>query len=346
MAAIDLRSDTVTLPSPEMRRAMYEAELGDDVWGDDPTVNRLQEHMAELLGVEATLFVPSGTMGNLAAVLAHCRRGDEVVLGDQAHIFHYEGGGASVLGATVMRTIPTLPDGTLPLEALRASVRDPSDVHQARTALFCLENTHNRCGGAVLPLDYMRQARALADELGLPIHLDGARLFNAAVYLGVPACELARYVDSVNVCFSKGLGAPVGSILCGRRDFIAEAHRWRKMLGGGMRQAGVLAAAALYALEHMVERLADDHDNARLLAEGLCALPGVRLAQPAVQTNIVYVDIADTGRSAREFVARLDAAGVLTGDVSGSVLRLVTHYGVERADVDEALRRIARALND
>lgn len=341
---IDLRSDTVTLPSPEMRRAMYEAELGDDVWGDDPTVNSLQDYTAALLGTEAALFVPSGTMGNLVAVLAHTRRGDAVVMGDESHMYHYEGGGASVLGATAMRAVPTLPDGMLPLEALRAAVRDPGDVHQARPGLLCLENTHNRRGGAVLPLDYMVQARAVAREAGLPIHLDGARLFNAAVYLGVPARDIVRHVDSVNVCFSKGLAAPVGSILCGQAGFIDEARRWRKMVGGGMRQAGVLAAAALYALHHMVERLANDHANARHLAEALSALPGLRLAQPSVQTNIVYIEVGETGVSADAFVERLREEGVLAGATGPTTVRFVTHYGIELAAIEDAVGRIERAL--
>lgn len=344
ISIIDLRSDTLTLPPPEMRRAMYEAELGDDVYREDPTINRLQEYTAELLGKEAALFVPSGTMGNFVAVLTHCQRGHEVMTGSESHIFHYEGGNSSVLGGVAMRTVPNAPDGTIPVEELRAAVRDPSDEHCPRTGLIALENTQNRCGGTVLAPAYMRDVRALADEIGVPVHLDGARLFNAAVYLGVPARELVRDVDSVTFCFSKGLAAPVGSILCGSRAFIEEALRWRKMLGGGMRQAGMLAAAGLYALQHMVERLADDHENARLLAAGLAAIPGLRLAQPSVQTNIVIVDVAGTGLTSQQFTDRLTASGVLTSGFGGSLVRLVTHYGVERADVEDALTRIGQAI--
>ncbi|SRR5579883_64166 len=340
---IDLRSDTVTLPSPEMRRAMYEAELGDDVFGDDPTVNRLQEKVADLVGTEAALFVASGTMGNLLAIMSHCQRGDEVLYGDQAHMFLYEAGGGSVLGGTTARAVPTAPDGTLSIDALRAAVRDRRDVHQPRTALICLENTHNRRGGAVLALEYMSRVRALADEIGVPLHLDGARIFNAAVYLGLPVREVARAASTLNFCFSKGLGAPVGSILCGPRDFIERAHRWRKMVGGGMRQAGVLAAAGIYALDHMVDRLAEDHDNARALAEGLAAIPGIRIAQAEVQTNIVYTDIAGTGMGAEQFSARLKEAGVLCAG-GGTTVRFVTHYGIERADIDQALSRTQQAL--
>jgi threonine aldolase len=341
---IDLRSDTVTLPPPEMRRAMYEAELGDDVYREDPTINRLQARTAALLGMEAALFVPSGTMGNLVAVLTHCRRGDEIILGDESHMFHYEGGNSSVLGGTAMHPVPNAPDGTIRLETLRAAVRDPADEHCARTALICLENTHNRCGGAVLEPAYMEAVRTVADEIGVPVHLDGARLFNAAVYCGVPVRELVRYVDSVSFCFSKGLAAPVGSILCGSRAFIAEALRWRKLVGGGMRQAGVLAAAGLYALEHMVERLADDHDNARALADGLSEIRGLRLAQPDVQTNIVIVDVAEAGVDPLAFVHDLEEVGVLGSHFGGSLVRFVTHYGIERSDVEKTVARVHQVM--
>ncbi len=344
-SVIDFRSDTVTLPPPAMRRAMYEAELGDDVYGEDPTINALQDRMAALLGTEAALFVASGTMGNLVAVLSHCGRGDQVIVGDQSHMFNYEGGGSSVLGGTVLRTVPTALDGTLPLDELRAAIYSGDDPHQARTGLIGLENTHNRRGGPALGPSYLRAVHQIAREAGVPLHLDGARLFNAAVALGCPARELVRHVDSVSVCFSKGLAAPVGSILCGTKDFIAEALRWRKMVGGSMRQAGVLAAAALYALEHMIERLAEDHDNARLLSAGLCDIEGVRSAQLQVQTNIVLVDIAATGLTAGAFADRLAASGVLCSPFGGSVIRFVTHYGIERADVEAALRRAQQALS-
>ena len=350
---IDLRSDTVTLPPLAMRRAMYEAELGDDVYGEDPTVTKLQERVAAMLGKEAARFVPSGTLATLLAVLAHCRRGDEVIMGDQAHMFYYEGGGGSVLGATTTRTVPNRPDGALPPEELRAAVREAGNPHYPRTGLICLENTHNRRGGAVLTPAYMAEARAVAGEAGaavnpggrpIPVHLDGARLFNAAVALGVPVHEVAGDADSVYVCFSKGLAAPVGSALCGPRAFIEEAYRWRKMVGGGMRQAGVIAAGALYALEHMVDRLAEDHANARTLAGGLVEIPGLRLAQPAVDTNIVCVDTADTGLAPHEALSRLKDAGVLAAPFGGAVIRFVTHYGIERPHVEDAVARTRRAL--
>jgi threonine aldolase len=334
---IDFRSDTVTLPPPEMRRAMYEAELGDDVWGEDPTVNTLQERAAALLGKEAGLFVSSGTMGNLIAILVHCRRGDEILVGDHSHIFNHEGGGSAALGGVAFHPLPTLADGSLSLDALRAARRDPGDSHNARTALICLENTCNARGGVCLAPPYLAQVRALARDLSLPVHVDGARIFNAAVSLGVPVADLARDADSITFCFSKGLAAPIGSMLCGPRGLVEEARRWRKVLGGGMRQVGVLAAAGLYALDHMVTRLAEDHENARRLAAGLAEIEGLRLAQSGVETNIVYVDVSGMGMPATDFVRRLTAAGVLSGESSPSLVRFVTHYGIDRHDVDSAI---------
>jgi threonine aldolase len=342
-APIDLRSDTVTIPGPEMRKAMAAAEVGDDVFGEDPTVNRLQETAAAMLGQQAGLFVPSGTMANLLAVLSHCRRGDEAIVGDQAHIVHSERGGASALAGVAIRTVPNAPDGTLPLSGIRAAVRDPGDVHQPPTGLICVENTQNRCGGAVLGPGYMRELRALADELKLPLHLDGARVFNAAIALGVPVSELTGPADSVYLCLSKGLGAPVGSLLLGSKALIATARHWRKALGGGMRQAGVIAAAGLWALDHMVERLADDHANARALAEALAEVPGLALAQETVSTNIVLVDVSGLGLSAKEACARFKAAGVLASPFGATIVRFVTHDGIGRADVLEAARRIGKA---
>jgi threonine aldolase len=251
---IDLRSDTVTQPTLEMREAMLKAELGDDVFSDDPTINRLEEIAAAKLAKEAAVFVASGTMGNLTSLLTHCGRGEEVIVGDQAHIFRYEAGGSSTLGGIAQFQIPNNPDGTLPLDRVEAAIRG-SDQHEARTKLIALENTHNRCGGTVLPIAYMKQVRELADRHNLKVHLDGARVFNAAVALGADVAAITRYVDSVTFCLSKGLSAPVGSVICGPREFIAQARRYRKMLGGGMRQAGVLAAAGIVALEKMVDRL-------------------------------------------------------------------------------------------
>ena len=327
MTPIDLRSDTVTQPTAAMRAAMAAAELGDDVFGDDPTVNALQARIAALLGKEAALFVPTGTQSNLCGLMAHCQRGDEYIVGQMAHTYRWEGGGAAVLGSIQPQPLPQQADGTMRLEDIEAAIK-PDDAHFARSRLLALENTW---GGQVLPLSYIEAATALARKKGLATHLDGARLFNAVVASGTPAASIAHHFDSVSVCFSKGLGAPVGSALVGSRDFIARAHRVRKMLGGGMRQAGVLAAAALHALDHHVERLADDHANARALADGLLGLPGVTVQPP--QTNILFVDLAP--ERAAGVVARLRAAGVLCTGLYR--LRFVTHLDVSAADVQRAI---------
>ena len=331
---IDLRSDTVTQPTAAMREAMLRAPLGDDVFGDDPTVNALQERIAGELGFEAALFMPTGTQSNLCALMSHCQRGDEYIVGQMAHTYRMEGGGGAVLGSLQPQPLAHQADGTLALADIEAAIK-PDDSHFARSRLLCLENTF---GGKVLPLDYIEAAAALARRHGLDTHLDGARLFNAAVASGVPAREITRHFDSVSVCFSKGLGAPAGSALCGSKAFIARAHRWRKMAGGGMRQAGVLAAAALYALDHHVQRLADDHANARRLAEGLQGLPGVGV--PAAQTNMVFVDLAPE-RSAG-LVQRLREAGVLCTGLYQ--LRLVTHLDVQREDIERAVDALRRTL--
>ena len=334
MKPIDLRSDTVTRPTPAMREAMARAELGDDVFGDDPTVNALQARVAALLGKEAALFVPTGTMSNLCGLMAHCQRGDEYLVGQMAHTYRWEGGGAAVLGSIQPQPLPQQADGSIALADIEANIK-PDDAHFARSRLLALENTW---GGQVLPQAYAEQACALAHGRGLATHLDGARLFNAAVASGRTVAELAAPFDSVSVCFSKGLGTPAGSALVGSKDLIARAHRVRKMLGGGLRQAGVLAAAALHALDHHVERLAQDHANARLLAEGLQGLDGVRVTPP--QTNIVFVDIAPA--KAAGLVERLQAAGVLcTGLVR---IRFVTHLDVNRGDIERALPIIRAAL--
>jgi threonine aldolase len=327
MSIVDLRSDTVTKPTPAMREAMARAEVGDDVFGDDPTVNALQQRIATMLGFEAALFVPSGTQSNLVAIMSHCQRGDEYIVGQMAHTYRWEGGGAAVLGSVQPQPLAHQGDGTLALADIEAAIK-PDDAHFARSRLLCLENT---LGGRALPLAYMRDATALACRRGLAAHLDGARLFNAATALHVSAGEIAQHFDSVSVCFSKGLGAPVGSALCGSREFIARAHRWRKMAGGGMRQAGVLAAAALHALEHHVERLAEDHANARRLAEGLAGLPGVTVELP--QTNIVFVEVA--GKRAVGLLDHLKACGVLATGLYR--LRFVTHLDVDAAGVDRAV---------
>ena len=338
-AAIDLRSDTVTRPTSAMREAMYRAEVGDDVYGEDPTVNHLEELAAEAVGKEAALFVPTGTMGNAIAILTHCRRGDEIIVGDRAHIYLYEVGGAARLNGSPARAIPNLPDGSLDPQRLLASFLG-DDVHEARTGLLCVENTHNMCGGRALSPMTLRALAAPARQRGVPVHMDGARLFNAAVALGVPARELAAEADSVMFCLSKGLSAPVGSMLAGSRDFIAQARRGRKLLGGGMRQAGVLAAAGIVGLTEMVERLADDHANAQRLAQGLAEIPGIRIAPETVETNILFFDALDAdGQPQNEAFTRAAAAqGVLFsgGDLGG--IRAVTHDGISVADIDRALQ--------
>ena len=335
MKPVDLRSDTVTQPTPAMREAMMRAALGDDVFGDDPSVNALQARIAALCAKEAALFVPTGTMGNLCGLMAHCQRGDEYLVGQMAHTYRWEGGGAAVLGSIQPQPLAQQPDGSIPLADIEAAIK-PDDAHFARTRLLALENTW---GGQILPQGYVEQACALAHGRGLATHLDGARLFNAAVASGRPVAELAAPFDSVSVCFSKGLGTPAGSVLVGSRELVARAHRVRKMLGGGMRQAGVLAAAALHALDHHVERLAEDHANARLLAEGLQGLDGVSVATP--QTNIVFVDVVPA--KAAGLVERLKAAGVLCTGLYR--LRFVTHLDVGRADIERAVPVIRAALH-
>ncbi|NOY99138.1 MAG: low-specificity L-threonine aldolase [Chloroflexi bacterium] len=334
MQLIDLRSDTVTQPTPEMREAMAKAQVGDDVYGEDPTVNRLQEMAAELLGKEAGLFIPSGTMGNLSAVLAHCGRGDEVILGDKAHIFLYEGGGISALGGVHSRQLINRADGSLLLDDIRAAIR-PKDAHAPVTRLIALENTHNRCGGTFFTPEYGRQVGELARERGLATHLDGARIFNAAAALDVPAKEIAAPFDSVTFCLSKGLCAPVGSVLCGSRAFIAKAHRIRKQVGGGMRQAGILAAAGIVALERMTDRLGEDHARARKLAEGLAGVSGLVLDEGTPHTNMIFMNLAESvPYPAAKVAAHMrQAHGVLIGVAGERRFRLVLHYWIDAAAV-------------
>jgi threonine aldolase len=324
---VDLRSDTVTRPTRAMRAFMANASVGDDVFGDDPSVNALQEKVAAMLGKEAALYVASGTQSNLVAIMSHCGRGDEYIVGQMAHTYRWEGGGAAVLGSVQPQPLEHEADGRLALARIEGAIK-PNDAHFAKSRLLCLENT---IGGKVLPLDYLEAATALARGRGLATHLDGARLFNAAVKLGVPAATLAAPFDSVSVCFSKGLGAPIGSALVGSRAFIAGAHRWRKMVGGGMRQAGVVAAAALYALEHHVDRLADDHALATRLADGLDGLPGLAVERP--QSNIVFADLK--GDRAPGLLAHLKSRGVLATGLYR--LRFVTHLDVDAEGVDRAV---------
>ncbi|MDI6451650.1 low-specificity L-threonine aldolase [Anaerobaca lacustris] len=344
MKTIDVRSDTVTLPSPEMRQAISQAELGDDVFGEDPTVLRLERRLADLVGKEAALLVASGTMGNLVCVLTHCGRGDEVILGDQSHTFYYEAGGISALGGIHPHTIPNQGDGTLRLEDIRAAIR-PDNVHFPRTGLICLENTQNRCGGAALSAEYSDAVASLARDNGLAVHLDGARIFNAAVALGVDVSMLTRGADSVSICLSKGLAAPVGSVVCGSQPFIDAARRTRKILGGGMRQAGIIAAAGLVALDSMIDRIHDDHANAARLAKGIAELSGLQIDPAGVRTNIVYFDVVREGLSAETLVSRLAQRDVKMLCSGPGRIRAVTHYGIDRNDIDRTLSAMADALD-
>jgi len=342
MKTIDLRSDTVTRPTEGMRQAMARAVVGDDVYGEDPSVNRLQEMMAERVGMEAGLFVASGTMGNIVAILTHAGRGDEMILGSMAHTFLYEGGGAAGLGGVHPSVVANAEDGTLPLDEVKSAIR-AENVHFPRSRLLCLENTHNRCGGTILPDGYTEAACEMAHAHGMSVHLDGARLFNAAVAGGVSPAELACGVDSVMICLSKGLGAPVGSVLCGSRAFIDAALRVRKIVGGGMRQAGIIAAAGIYALENHVQRLRDDHENAKRLAVGIDAIPGLRvLARP--QTNLVYLEIdpeqvGDASLDAEVLSKTLKSSGVLANPLGSNryQMRMVTHIDVSSEDIGRAL---------
>jgi len=342
MKIIDLRSDTITLPTEEMRRAMYEAEVGDDVHREDPTVNRLEELAAEVMGKEAALFTTSGTMSNLLGVLTNTRPGDEIIVGSEAHIVWYEVGGASALGGVVVRTVPNDEDGKLGAADVEKAIR-AENIHFPKSALLCLENTHNRCGGAVLTREYTEEISGLAHQHGLQVHLDGARIFNAAVALGIPARELAAPVDTVNFCLSKGLSAPVGSLFCGTKEAVERARKWRKMLGGGMRQAGVIAAAGIVAIEKMVERLAEDHANARRLVEGLARIPGFSVRPEKVSTNIVNFEFPP---EVSDFVIKMGERGVRFLSRGGQSVRAVTNRMVGAEDIEEALGRINRLVKD
>jgi threonine aldolase len=343
MEFVDLRSDTVTHPTPEMREAMARAVVGDDVYGDDPTVNRLQEMAAEMLGKEAALFVPSGTMGNLLALMVHCQRGDEVMVGSHSHIYLNEAGGMAALGGIYPCPIANQKDGTLGLDDLRASIRS-EDVHHTITRLICLENTQNICGGIPLTAEYTQQVGGLARENGLRLHIDGARIFNSAVAQNVSVRELVAPADSVMFCLSKGLASPIGSMLAGSREFIKRARHLRKMLGGGMRQAGVLAAACIISLESMIERLDDDHTRARKLAEGLSSIPGIQVDPGSPATNMVYFNLAEGLPDAGELTMRLKRHGILVDPDGPGRFRLVTHYWIDDQGVEKAVTGFREAL--
>ncbi|RPH59367.1 MAG: low-specificity L-threonine aldolase [Chloroflexi bacterium] len=343
MNYIDLRSDTVTQPTPAMREAMAKAPVGDDVFGDDPTINQLQELAAEKLGKEAGLYVPSGTMGNLAAILSHCTRGDEAIMGKRSHTFLYEGGGISTLGGVHSCQINEQPNGALALEDIEAVLRDADDPHQPVSRLIEIENTHNRCGGTYQSPEYLRQLGDFAHARGLVVHMDGARLFNAAVAQGVDVKQLSGPVDSVTFCLSKGLCAPVGSVLCGSREFIKKARKIRKHLGGGMRQAGIIAAAGIVALETMVERLADDHARARKLAAGLRAIPGLLVDEPP--TNMVFFNLADSAKvTAEQIEEEMKERGILVHATGARRFRLVTHYWIDDAAVEKTVEGLKQVI--
>jgi len=340
MKWIDLRSDTVTLPTEKMRKAMAEAELGDDVYGEDPTVNRLQDLSAERMGKEAALFVPSGTMGNLASILAHCGRGDEVIMGDCAHTFLYEAGGISALGGIHPHTVPNQQDGTILLEDIKGAIR-ADNIHFPKSRLLILENTHNRCGGVTISKEYLEKAAKIAHDVGLSVHLDGARIFNASVDLGLPVSDLVNMVDSVTFCLSKGLCAPVGSVICGTKPFIEKVLRMRKQLGGGMRQAGVLAAAGIVALEEMVDRLTEDHQRAAQLARELESLPGIYLEKGSPNTNMIYISLDPAlGLTAEQCESKLREKGIRAGITGPRHFRLVCHYWIK----DDHLPKIVNAF--
>ncbi len=334
--AIDLRSDTVTRPTAAMRQAMANAEVGDDQYGEDPTVSQLEQLAAQMLGKEAALFVPSGTMGNLAALLSHCGRGDEVILGNESHIFWFESGGAAALGGMPFNLLPNMPDGSLPAELVEGAIRPQPRLGYPRTGAIAIENTQNRCGGTVLGMAHLQDLRDIADRYEVPIHMDGARIFNAAIASDTPVEAIASYADSVQFCLSKGLAAPVGSMIAGSSEFIASAKASRKILGGAMRQSGVIAAAGIVALESMVDGLALDHQRARALAEGLAVIEGVSVDLESVQTNIVIFDTLPRMPHA-EFVAGMKERGVLISNYSPRGVRMVTHYHVEDSWIAEAL---------
>jgi threonine aldolase len=339
---IDLRSDTVTKPSPGMRKAMAEAEVGDDVYGEDPTMNKLQERVADMLGKEAALFMPSGTMTNQAALKAYTQPGDEIIIERGSHLPNHEAGGMAA-NAGVQTYVLDGDHGIIDAEQVEKAVRFP-DVHFPPTRLVWIENTHNRGGGVVFPLEKMREIKSVAQNYDLAFHMDGARLFNACVASDIPAEEYAKQVDSLSFCFSKGLGAPVGSILAGQKDFITRAFRYRKMFGGAMRQAGILAAAALYALDHNIERLAEDHGNAQRLAEGLAEIDGIRIENEPVETNLVFFDISETGKNVIEIMNDCRELGVLLNPEDYSTMRAVTHLDVSADDIDQAIEVFKKAI--
>ena len=346
MKLIDLRSDTVTQPTDEMRRAMAAAEVGDDVFGEDPSINELQERAAAVLGKEAGLLTSSGTMSNLISTLAYSSHGDEIVMGDQAHMFWNESAGQAALAGVQTRLVPNDSQGRMDPEDVAAAIRPPGNLHFPRTSMLCLENTHNRCSGGVLTPEDTKSVCDVAHEAGVPVHLDGARIFNAAIALEVPAAELVREVDDLSFCLSKSLSCPVGSVLVGSQEFIDNARRWRKMLGGGMRQAGVLAAAGLVALDTMVDRLAEDHQNARRLAHGLANIDGLNVDPEQIQTNIVFFEVDTKLGTAADMIAALERQDIKVSYPGKQSIRMVTHRHITPEDIEEALSRTSTAARE
>lgn len=340
---IDLRSDTITKPSKEMRAAMYAAEVGDDVYEEDPTVIKLEQLAAEMTGKEAALFVPSGTQGNQIAVLTHCQSGEEIIVEEGSHIFYFEGAAISAFAGVQPLTLKGN-RGSLDAQIVEQSIRE-DDIHFPETGLICLENTHNRAGGAVIPLEDMKAIYEVAQKYQVPVHLDGARIFNAAVATNISVAEFAAQTDSIQFCLSKGLGAPIGSLIAGNEDFITHARKWRKRLGGGLRQAGILAAPGIVALETMVDRLAEDHENAKLLGEKLSEISGLKI-ENIIETNIVVVDTEGAGLSAAEFTELLKKENILVGRYGLSSVRFVTHVDVTKEDIIKAVDKIAQLLNN
>ncbi|WP_226681529.1 low-specificity L-threonine aldolase [Sutcliffiella horikoshii] len=334
---IDVRSDTVTKPTEEMRKASYEAEVGDDVYGEDPTVTRLEEKAAEILGKEAALFVTSGTQGNQIAVLTHCSPGNEILLEEESHIFYYESGAVAALAGVQTRTIPGV-NGMMNPQDVESAIRG-EDQHFPETGLICIENTHNRAGGAVVPVSNMAEIYEVAQRYSIPVHVDGARLFNAAASSGIPIQEFTKHCDTVQICLSKGLGAPVGSIIAGSNEFIKKARKWRKRLGGGLRQVGIIAAPGLIALTQMTERLSEDHENAKFLADGLREISPLRIVN-SVDTNIVVVDVSDLGMKAEQFVQALKENGVLAVTFGPTLVRLTSHFDVSRGDMETVISTV------
>ncbi len=341
---IDLRSDTVTLPTDEMREAMNNAEVGDDVFQEDPTVNQLEELAAKKVGKEAALFVPSGTMGNLIAVLTHCQRGDEVILDIDSHLYYYEVGSISAVAGVIPRLIEGN-KGVLNPQDIKRALRD-ENIHYPKTTLICLENTHNRAGGTITPPEVIEEIYQLAHQRNIQVHLDGARIFNAAIALNIEPALLTKNVDSVMFCLSKGLSAPVGSILAGAKEFIQRARKNRKMLGGGMRQAGILAAAGIIALEQMMERLKEDHKNARILGEGLANISAIKVDLETIQTNMVYFDLQESGMDTYQFLPKLAKYNILGLPRPPTKVRLVTHYGISEEDIYATIKAIKEIVNN